>query len=294
MYIAKKNTGRHRQWSIDSETYPLVPVTGRPSLPIYIKQLWQRRYFVAAEARAKAFSADRNLFLGNLWQVLAPVIDITMYGVFFGLILKTSRGVDHFPVFLVIGVVLFRIISRDLTSGIALIRTRRNIIKAFAFPRAALVFSQGLRTAYDSLPSLLVLFVFIIIYPGTPNLALSWLFFPILYLFLKLFGIGLLFFSAWSTHLLPDLSRVIQVFVRFWFYGSGVFFSVEKFVDQPSLLHVMQMNPAYQFLNSARSILIYDSVPPFESWLSLAVWSLSSFTFGFIVFWTSETRYAKF
>ena len=287
--------GKHRPGTIPAEVFaPLKPVTGRPPVGGYLRQLWQRRFFIRAEARAKAFSGSRNLILGNLWLLLGPLLDVLMYGVIFGVVLKTSRGIEHFVLFLVIGVVLFRLVSKDLSDGAGMIRSKKNVIKAFAFPRAALVLSHSLRTTYDSIPPILVLFAVIFFYPHGPGPTRTWLLFPLLFILMKTFGTGLTFLAAWSTHLIPDVARLIQVFTRFWFYGSGVFYSIDNFVDQPALLRVMQINPAYQILTAGRELLIYDTIPDTSFWVSLTTWAVSTLVIGFLLFWSAETRYAKF
>ncbi|WP_410171084.1 ABC transporter permease [Corynebacterium marambiense] len=291
----RNKRGKNRPGMIPAEVFaPLKAVTGRPPLNIYLHELWQRRFFIRAEARAKAFSGTRNLLLGKLWLLLSPLLDTLIYGIIFGIILKTSHGVDHFVLFLIIGVVLFRLISKDLTDGSGIIRARKNVIKAFSFPRASLILSNSLKSLYDSVPPLLVLFAVIYFYPDGPDPTLTWLAFPLLFIVIKLFGAGLTFFAAWCTHLVPDLSRIIQVFTRFWFYGSGVFFSIDRFVDQPTLLRAMQLNPAYQMLTAGRDLLIYNSLPNTSTSALLLCWSITTFIVGFLLFWSAETRYAKF
>ncbi|MBV7294234.1 ABC transporter permease [Corynebacterium sp. TAE3-ERU16] len=290
------NQGHHRrtEHSRSGRELFLKPVTGRPPLPEYVAQLWQRRHFIKAEARAKAFSGTRNMVLGNLWLIIGPFLDVAVYGLIFGMILKTSRGIDQFVPYLVVGVILFRMLAKDLNDGSNLIRSHRNIIKAFPFPRAALVFSLKLRGIYDSLPPIIVLLLFIYLYPNGPNP--NWtavLFFPVFCL-LKLFGTGLTFLSAWMTHIIPDLSKIIQFFSRFWFYISGVFFSIDRFVEQPQLLKIMQGNPAYQILSMSRDLLIYNVLPPLDSWIFVSAWSCTTLIIGFILFWTREVKYAKF
>ncbi|WP_427846994.1 ABC transporter permease [Corynebacterium meridianum] len=288
--------GRHRPESVEADHFltTLVPVAGRPPLIKYIGQLWQRRFFIQAGARAKAFAGSRNLILGNLWLILSPLFDLLMYGLLFGVILKTSRGIDHFILFLIIGIIMFRILSKDLAEGVGMIRSKKHLIKAFPFPRAALVISNSLRTSYDSIPPLLVLFVVIMFYPGGPAPTWKWTLFPLLFILVKTFSTGLTFIAAWSTHLVPDLSRLIQLFSRFWFYGSGVFFSIDRFVEHPFLLQGMQANPAYQILTAARGILIYDSVPPPHIWVYLSAWASATLILGFVLFWSAEANYAKY
>ncbi|MDK6266750.1 hypothetical protein QP143_04730, partial [Streptococcus agalactiae] len=82
----------------------LKPVVGRPPLRTYISQLWGRRHFIWQNARARAFGKSKNMLLGHAWLILHPLLDIGIYGLMFGLLLKTSRGVPRFVGYLAIGV----------------------------------------------------------------------------------------------------------------------------------------------------------------------------------------------
>ncbi|MEK8227741.1 hypothetical protein NKG05_18995 [Oerskovia sp. M15] len=67
-------------------------VGARPPLGEYIAQLWDRRYFLWADARAKVTSGTRETLLGTAWLVIKPILDGLTYFLIFGLLLKSSRG----------------------------------------------------------------------------------------------------------------------------------------------------------------------------------------------------------
>ncbi|AOZ71954.1 hypothetical protein BK816_00485 [Boudabousia tangfeifanii] len=272
----------------------LKPVTGRPKIQVYLKQLWQRRYFIIAESKAKAFQSSRNMILGHAWLILSPLLDAIVYGVVFGYLLKTSKGVDHFIPFLFIGVTYFSFVTRPLMGGVGLIRGNRNVIKAFAFPRASLVISNSIRDFIDSLPVIVMSLVVVVFLPqGTGRPYLTWLLFPIVYLLLFVFGLGLCFFSAWATSIIPDLRTIFTFFTRFWFYISGVFFSVSRFKEHPEIIAVMESNPAYLILDMIRDVLIYNRVPSVYHWTFLTICSFGTLVISFILFWSREVHYAK-
>ena len=94
----------------------LSPVGARPSLRTYTAQLWDRRHFLVAEARAKVSAGTRETVLGKLWLILKPILDGLTYYLIFGLILQTSRGIDDFIGYLVIGVFMFSFTTRCITA----------------------------------------------------------------------------------------------------------------------------------------------------------------------------------
>ncbi|PRQ10338.1 ABC transporter [Corynebacterium sp. 13CS0277] len=280
--------------SVASASTPqLRPITRRQPIPTYLHQLWRRRFFINAEARAKAFSGYRNTLLGRAWLILAPLLDSAVYGVIFGFVLKTSRGIDHFLPYLLVGVTFFGFSSKALNGGAGLMRSRRNVVRAFAFPRAAIPLSHSLRDFYDSLPVMLMTMVAITIVPMGVKPTTMWaMLLPIVALQF-LFNLGLVFFAAFITDVLPDLKTVLSYITRFWFYGSGVFFDLERLLENKTALDIAQANPAYIILDMARSVLVYDTMPPSSDWIRLSAWAAGTLVVGFVLFWSREVKYAR-
>ncbi|MFC5937927.1 ABC transporter permease [Corynebacterium choanae] len=257
--------------------------------------MFQRRYFIRAEARAKVATSNQNLLLGRAWLILGPLLDAGVYGLIFGVLLKTSRGIEHFIPFLLIGVTFFGFSSKALNAGSGLISARKNFIKAFAFPRAALVLSQSLKLIYDSIPMVLVALAVTLWFPqgiGWP--FWTWLLLPVVWGLQAIFNTGLIFVGATLTDALPDLKRVISYATRIWFYSSGVFFSVDAVVSgNPILRQLVNLNPAYWILDMARDLVVYGEIPTLAAWLRLVAWALGTLLFGFLLFWAREESYGK-
>lgn len=265
----------------------------RPNLGLYVKQLIERRHFIVADARYRAFRTVKSYRLWKFWLIGQPLLEAAMYGVLFGLVLKTSRGIDNFIGFLVLGVTFFGFVSSLVGGGQSLIQTSRNLITAFSFPRASLVLSQSLRYMIDNIAPILVAVVFALCAQwGKPLSPTIPLFIPIT-LLMWLFGTGFMFMVARITAFIPDAKVLINLAMRAWFFSSGVFFSVERYASSALMSAVMTNNPAYIFLTAIRGVVIYGEVPSASTWLTLLAWSLGAFVLGFVFFWEAESRYVR-
>jgi teichoic acid transport system permease protein len=49
--------------------------------------------------------------LGQLWQVLTPLLNSAVYYLIFGVLFKANRGISNYPAFLVTGVFIFASLS---------------------------------------------------------------------------------------------------------------------------------------------------------------------------------------
>ena len=140
----------------------LVPDEGlsasnkRKSLAAYISETWHYRNFIYEHAKFKASADNDDMFLGRLWNLLEPLLRIAMYGLMFGLVLRTSRGVDNFVGFLIIGLTYFSMMSRGLGSGSGLVQRSKAMMRTFRFPRVSLVVGEAIRGFISNLiPGLL-------------------------------------------------------------------------------------------------------------------------------------------
>ncbi|WP_209373805.1 ABC transporter permease [Brevibacterium renqingii] len=278
--------------SVSSEG--LVPVGRRTSLRSYLGALWNRRHFIVAESRAKMSSSTRKNLLGYGWLFLNPLLSVLAYWFIFGYILQTQRGIDNFLGFLVVGVFFFSFTSKCMTGGTGAIRSGASMIKGFQFPRAALPISTVVRNFLDFMPTLLVMVIVLVVVP--PLEVITWriaLVVPVIIL-QTLFNVGLACFLARLGHKFPDLTNLMSIISRFWFYGSGVFFSIEdRLGNHPMLLEAMQYNPMHAYLTIARNSLLYglDSDP--KMWVVGAVWAFGLLIVGFLFFWRGEENYGR-
>ncbi|MCG7290041.1 MULTISPECIES: ABC transporter permease [unclassified Corynebacterium] len=273
------------------DTY-LRRLSARPGLGRYLAQLWQRRHFIWAEARNKAFSRGRDMYLGRAWIVLQPILDTAVYILVFGVVLNISKNIDYFIGYLVIGVIFFNFITRGLNSGAGLIQSSKGMISSFSFPKAALPISLTVKQLLDNIAPAIVGLLIAFLYHGlTPSPAILTV--PVFFLMIHLFSLGAMLIVARITAFIPDLKALVSTFTRGLFFVSGVFFDIHRFDSNETIQSIMLANPAYQFLTAVREATIYQTVPPLGRWLYLAAWTFGLLIIGLIFFWEAEERYAR-
>lgn len=271
----------------------LRPLQSRPNFFVYCKQLWGYRSFIWADARLKALRTTKDYRLWRLWLVLQPLLDVLFYAFLFGLILKTSKGIENFVGFLVIGVIFMRMLVALLNQGSMLIRASRGFIQTFHFPRAAIAISQTLRNLLDNILPAIIAVIMALGFQGFEGLNWSIILVVPLFLMMHIFGCGLMFIVARLTAEIPDTRALITFAGQAWFFLSGVMYSIDRFVDHPVLHSLMTANPAYRFLQALRGSVIYSSPPSLETWGILALWASGTFLVGLFYFWQAEAKYVR-
>ena len=269
----------------------LKPVGKRPTLSAYTRGLWQRRHFIWADARAKALGTQRGTFLGNAWLVAKPMLDASVFFVVFGLLLQTSRGIENFIGYLIVGVTLFPPLQRAVTGGSQVMVGGRNLIRGFSSPRAALPISYTIRCAIDMLPPLTAVLILVVVLPPHAYPTWRWALVVPIFLLQVLLSLGLTFVTSRITTMIPDMRNIWPFLTQFWFYGSGIFFSYDRFIDHPAILQAMDLNPGYLVVSMYRDVILYRTIPETRMWVILVAWAVGLSAVGYVFFWEKEESY---
>lgn len=277
--------------TIQVPAWSLGQVNARVPLNAYFRQLWHRRHFIIAESRAKVLGGNQRDYLGIAWMVIQPVLSALAFFFIFGVILQTSRGIENFLGFLLIGVFFFGFTTRVITACAGGIKANQAMIKAFTFPRASIPISVVVKEIMNFVPSVIVMTLMILVLP--PSEVLTWRVVYVIPAFLLqvMFSLGVGFVVARLCHIIPDLVHLISILTRFWLYASGVFFSIDRFVTHEVMSAVMKANPMYGYLMAVRNSLLYGVDTPLWMWLNCAGWALLFFVSGFLFFYQGESTY---
>jgi teichoic acid transport system permease protein len=286
----------HLDYRALAERHGLKAGGTRPTLALYLRQLWGRRHFIAAFSRAKLTAQYSQARLGQVWQVATPLLNALVFYLVFGLLLQSNRGVPDYVPFLVTGVFVWTFTQSSVTAGVRAIAGNLGLVRALHFPRACLPLALCLQQFQQLMNSMLVLLAVLLgcgLRP-TPNWLLA---VPVL-LLQSLFNAGLALVVARLGARTPDLAQVLPFVLRTWMYLSGVMYSLaDKAKHMPDVIQaLLPLNPAAIYLDLMRFALI-DSFQaeqlPAQVWLLALGWALVVGGGGFWYFWTAEASYGR-
>lgn len=81
-------------------------------------------------ALSRAYVENQHSYLGQLWSVLTPTLNATVYVIIFGLILQAGRGLDNTIAFIVIGTFLYRFFNESVSSGARAVTRNMNLVRS--------------------------------------------------------------------------------------------------------------------------------------------------------------------
>jgi teichoic acid transport system permease protein len=194
--------------------YGLLEAAVRPPLRSYARELWKRRSFISGFATARNVAMYTEARLGQLWQVLTPLLNAGVYYLIFGLLLNANRGVPDYISFLVTGVFVFNFTQRAFITSSQVIRETLPLIRALYFPRACLPLGYVLIELQQLVLSFAVLFIIVVIAgePVTPY----WLFIIPVLILQSIFNVGCGFILARWGASIDDVSQLLPFIVRTW------------------------------------------------------------------------------
>jgi len=306
--------------------YSLRPSSARPTLASYLDKVWQRRHFIIAYATARNVSMYTEARLGQLWQVLTPLLNSAVYYLIFGILFKANRGIGNYTAYLVIGVFIFAFTERSIVVGSTVMRANITLIRALHFPRACLPLAYVLVEFQQLLLSMVVMFG-IVLGTGEP-LTWYWLFLLPALLMQATFNMGAALIMARVGAGAQDISQLVPFLLRVWRYFCGVMYSIASL---PAALpewakNVLSFNPAAVYIsltryavmasyrsdtpgakpyNAARcAIFTAKKIPSLqgychpdintgELWLAGIGWAVVILVLGVLYFWQAETRYGR-
>jgi teichoic acid transport system permease protein len=274
-----------------AERHGLAPSSARPPFGDYVRQLWQRRYFIARFATSRTATLYSSSRLGHVWQVLTPLLNAGVYYLFFGLLFQAGRGVENFVAFLVTGVFVFHFTSRSVSAGARAISGNLSLIRALHFPRASLPFASTIVELQQLMVSMAVLSV-IVLATGEP-LTWYWLLIVPALALQTIFNMGLSLILARIGAKVPDISQLLPFVTRTWLYLSGILYSIPDRVGPGLIRDLMMANPAAVYIELVRDALMDTHEATTWTWYLAVAWALVIFCAGFWYFWQAEERYGR-
>ncbi len=278
----------------EAARHGLHRVGGRPPLGPYLVDVWRRRDFIYSLAKFRIEAENGRNRLGMAWVVLKPLMNAGVYGLVFGVLLQTRREIDSFVPFLIIGVMMFEFFSSCFTAGAKSITSNTALVQSLSFPRIALPLALVMQKLLQFGPMAVIMIVAALVGGHRPNI--QWLLLVPLIALFAMFNVGLSLVTARLTVHVRDLTQLLPFLARFFFYTSGIFFSVEvRFADTPTLTRIADFQPIHEFLALGRAILLdgpqYDM--PVEYWWYATAWSIGLAIVGTLFFWSAEERYGR-
>jgi ABC-type polysaccharide/polyol phosphate export permease len=199
--------------------------------------------------------------LGLAWSLVLPLALVGVYTLVFSTLLRTT-SVDHFPLFVVSGLLTWVFFQTSIQSSCASLLGQASLVKQVRFPRQLLPLSVVATNVVTFAVMLaIVLPLNLAIIPETRETF--WVVFP-LALVLVAFVSGLSIVLACANVLYRDIEHLVATVLLPWFFLTPVFytFDLPGLGDHPTLVNLLHYaNPVAPFVIAIRDPLFFGELP---------------------------------
>lgn len=176
--------------------------------------------------------------LGYLWSLVRPLLFFGILYVVFTRVFGLGKGVPHYPVYLLTGIVLWTFFVETTTASVQCLTTREGLLRKMRFPRLVIPISVALTAMFNLCMNFIAVVVFALANGVRPRLL--WLEMPVIILLFTVLatGVGMLLSVLYVRY--RDVQPIWDVFSQALFYLSPIIYTARNY---RGFVHIALINP---------------------------------------------------
>ncbi len=200
--------------------------------------------------------------LGYAWSLLRPLLLFVILYIVFVKFLKLGTEVPHFPVYLLLGLVIWNFFAEMTSQSLGSIVGRGDLIRKIRIPRWMIVISSSVSALINLALTLIVIVMFMVI--NHVDLMRSAVFFPFILLQLYLLALGISLILATLFVKYRDMSYIWEVIMQAGFYATPIIYPISK-ITNTQYQKILILNPVATAVQDARYSLVTHSTVTIDS-----------------------------
>lgn len=192
----------------------------------------------------------QSSILGVLWSFLNPLLTMFVYLFVFSMIFRSN--IEHFPVYLLSGIVMFNYFSESTSLGLLSIVGNRTLITKVYMPKYIYPLAKVLSSAVNLVISFIPLFIVMLV-TGIP-IHKSILLLPLVLLYQIMFCTGMSLILSALNVFFRDIQFLWGILITIWNFLTPIFYP-ESIIPR-AFIGLYRLNPLYQIIYFMRSIII--------------------------------------
>lgn len=222
---------------------------------------------------------NKGAFLGYMWLVIGPLIQVVAYVVIVSFVFKIrlhpGAGPFDYALYVLSGMIPWQIITKSLQES-SLIRERIDLAKQVIYPIETLPLTE---LVISSFGSIVVLSIFVILSLVTGHFRWTYFLFPLPLFLLLMFVLGVSWVFSIVGVIIKDLREVLTIVLGLLVYLSPVVVS-ESMVGKKIWRYIL-LNPLTHPIICFRDV--FNTTFHIESWVIFLSMALLTFGLGWCV-----------
>jgi ABC-2 type transport system permease protein len=213
----------------------------------------QNRALISELVRTDFKLRYQGSVLGYAWSLLNPLLIFVILYVVFVKFLKIGDAIPHYPIYLLLGIVIWNFFVEMTMQSTTSLVTRGDLIKKIRIPRWMIVFSSSIGALINLGLNLIVVAVFMIVNKVGILDTLPRIIFPLLEIYMLALGLSLLLSALFVKF--RDVSYIWQVILQAGFYVTPIIYPLSRITDA-TLQKLLMISPMAQAIQNVR----YDAI----------------------------------
>jgi ABC-2 type transport system permease protein len=195
--------------------------------------------------------------LGYVWSLMRPLMLFGVLYLVFTHIVRFGGGIAHYPLKLLLGIVVWNYFSEATGLAVASLVVRENLLRKIAFPPAAIPLSVVLTSGINFALNLLVVLFFVLVTGISP--AASWLELIPLVAFVLITTASISMLISLLYVPFRDMQPIWEVVSQMLFWGTPIIYVIETAPN--AVREILMMNPLAVVIEQARHAVVDPSAP---------------------------------
>ena len=222
----------------------------------------QNRALISELVRTDFKLRYQGSVLGYAWSLLRPLLLFLILYVVFVNFLKLGKGVPHFPVYLLLGIVVWNFFNEMTTQSITSVVGRGDLIRKIGIPKWVIIFSSSLSALINLVLNLIVVAIFMAVNHVDVTSTLAWLPLILLEVYVFALGISLLLSAAYVKY--RDVNYIWEVLMQAGFYLTPIIYPIAR-ITNLKFQELIMINPMAQAIQDARySAVTHDTLTIYQ------------------------------
>ncbi|MES2630714.1 MAG: ABC transporter permease [Patescibacteria group bacterium] len=220
--------------------------------------------------------------LGYAWSLLKPLFLFAIMYVVFGLLVKLGT-IEHYAVYLLLGIVLWTFFSEATNQGMMSIVERGDLLRKINFPKYILVLATTISALINLGLNLVIVGIFML-FNGV-ELSFSVLLVPVYILELYVLALGLAFLLASLNVKYRDTSHIWEIIMQAAFYATPILYPLSIVLEKSEIAaKILLLNPVAQAIQDARYSLVTQQTETITSVFGSWIYTLIPLSIVVVIF----------
>ncbi|MCR4317851.1 MAG: ABC transporter permease [Planctomycetes bacterium] len=216
-----------------------------------IKEIIYYRHVISGLVTTDLKVRYRRSFLGFLWNLINPLLNLTVMAVVFSQVLQIKM--EYFAIYVFTGMLPYQFFSSSVAVGSKALVTYEQYIKKLTAPKIIFPLALVIANFVDFILAFLAFFVLVLLIH--PAFGMPMLFLPVACLIMFTATLGFALICSVVHVYFRDFQNILAVILQAGFFSVPIIYTYESIPEESKLRELLYYNPMHHYLTLFRDTL---------------------------------------